>query len=85
MLIEKVLVEISIPVVDRSYDVYLPLDTPLSDVLVMLCSVFNELCKGQALFNENTVLCDSSTGDILNNNLKIYELGIQNGKKLMLI
>lgn len=82
---EKVLVEVFVPVLDCSYDIFIPLRSPMSEVLDLIKKAVNELSTGRFKANENTAICNRKDGTIININLSVYELGIKNGSKLMLI
>lgn len=82
---KKVLAEIYIPVTGASFDIFIPLESKMSDVLELLKKAVNEMSDGLFTAGESTVICRRNTGDILNINLTVYELGIHNGSKLMLV
>lgn len=82
---EKVLVEIFVPVLDRSYDVFIPLRSPMHEVLELVKKAIKDMSDGRFVANEETVLCHREDGTILNINLSVQELEIRNGSKLMLI
>lgn len=82
---EKVLVEIFVPVLDRSFDVFIPLQSPMHEVLELIKKAVSEMSDGRFIANQNTTICHREDGSILNINLSVYELEIRNGSKLMLI
>lgn len=81
----KALVEISVPAINQTYDVYIPLDCKMRDVLTLVSHTIKELSDGFFLPNAETVLCDFESGQIFDNNMFINELQIFNGSKLLLI
>lgn len=81
----KVLVEIFLPAAGKSFDVYIPLESPLSEVLLLVSTCLSDLSDGRYKANGEAVLCDVATGIIYNINMAVCELGIKNGSKLMLI
>jgi hypothetical protein len=81
----KVLVEIFLPAADRSFDVYIPLESQMSEVLLLVSALLSDLSDGKYKANGQAILCDAATGIIYNINMAVAELGIQNGSKLMLI
>lgn len=82
---EKVLVEIFVPVLAETFDVFIPLRPPLHEVLELIKKAVKELSDGNFAADENTAICYREDGTIININLSAYELGIHNGSKLMLI
>lgn len=83
-MMDKVLVEIYIPAMNISYDMFIPLMSPMYVSLDLIKKVISLLSQGQYQADGNSILCHA-TGDILNINLSVHELGIHNGSKLMLI
>lgn len=81
----KVLVEIFLPAANESFDVYIPLESQMSEVLILVASLLSDLTDGKYKATPNAVLCDAASGIIFNINMAISELGIKNGSKLMLI
>jgi hypothetical protein len=83
--VNKVLVEIFLPAANQSFDVYIPLESRMSEVLVLVSSLLSDLSDGKYKATQDAVLCDAETGIIFNINMTVFELGIKNGSKLMLI
>ena len=82
---DKVLVEVYVPVLDRSYDIFIPLRSPMFEVLELIKKAIKEMSDGRFIANENTAICHRENGTIININLSVYELENRNGSKLMLI
>jgi len=81
----KALVELMVPAADRTFDVFIPLDSRMSVVRTLISSVVNEMSEGKFKANDSTVLCDPDSGAILDVNMLATDLGIKNGSRLMLI
>ena len=82
---DKVLVEVYVPVLDRSFDIFIPLRSPMFEVLELIKKAVKEMSDGRFIAKENTAICHRENGTIININLSVYELEIRNGSKLMLI
>lgn len=82
---EKVLVEVFVPILNHSYDIFIPLRSPMHEVLELIKKAVSEMSDGRFVANENTAICHREDGTIININLSVYELEIRNGSKLMLI
>lgn len=82
---DKVLVEIYVPSLRTAYDMFLPADAPMYEVLTLIKKAVTDLSSGKFVADENTVLCYRGNGAIININLSVFELDIHNGTKLMLI
>lgn len=82
---DKVLVEISVPVVGKTFDVFIPQTSKMSEIISLVSKSVSDLSGGKFKSDESTIICDADSGQIFNINLSIYELEIKNGSKLMLI
>ena len=81
----KILVEIYNPASNNTYDVFIPLKSPVFEVVYLLSNTISELSQDQYKANEQSILCDRQTGDLFDINKTIEELGLKNGSKLMLL
>ena len=81
----KALVEISVPAAGQKYDVYIPLESKMSEVVKMVAGALSVLSDGKYKATDDAILCDANTGVVFNVNMEIAELGIKNGSRLMLI
>lgn len=82
---EKVLIEVYVPVLSTSWDMFIPQQIQMSDALEMIKKAVSDLSDRRFTANSNTAICHREDGTILNINLSVYELGLKNGSKLMLI
>lgn len=82
---EKVIVEVFVPVLGRSFDMFIPLQAPMHEILELMIKAVTEMSDGRFIPNETTALSRREDGTIFNINLSAFELGIRNGSRLMLI
>ena len=82
---EKILVEVYVPVIHKCYDVYLPLTSKLYEIEGLLANAVKEISGGYFAASEDTVICDRETGKLFDVNKSAFELELQNGSRLMLI
>ncbi len=82
---DKILVEIFVPVLNESFDIFIPLQSPMHEVLELIKRAVDEMSEGSFASDEGTAICNKRDGTILNINLSVYELNLRNGSKLMLI
>ncbi len=82
---KKVIVEVFVPVIEKTFDVFIPLSSPMYEVTELLKKAVADLSDGLFSPNVDTALCYRESGAIVNINMTVYELGIHNGSKLMLI
>jgi len=81
----KILVEISVPAAAQKFDVYIPLESRMSEVVRMVAGALSDLSDGKYKATNDAILCDAETGSIFNVNIEVAELGLKNGSHLMLI
>ena len=81
----KVLVNVYVPLLNTSYDVFIPVQAQLFEVTELLKKAMFELSEGQFIPAQDTVIARRATGEIFDINATVFELNIGNGEKLMLI
>lgn len=81
----KVLVQLYIPVTGEKYDVRLPRSISVKQATELLASFFTGMMGGAYIPDADSVLCDMETGIMYNVNSSVASLGLKNGSKLMLI
>ncbi len=82
---DKVLVNIYVPILNVSYDMYIPLQIQLAEVIGQIQKAVVELSEGQFYADKSGALCRRESGEILSINKSAIELDIRTGSKLMLI
>jgi hypothetical protein len=82
---EKILVEVFVPSIEKTFDVYIPQNLKMFEIEILLSTSIAELSSGYFAKSNDTVLCDRKNGIILDINKSALELGLQNGSTLMLI
>lgn len=85
MLSNKVLVEIFVPAIGKTFDAYLPLDCKAGVATQLAAASLSSLSNETFIASSDSILCDAASGVIYNANKKIKELEIKNGGKLLLI
>lgn len=81
----KVLVNVYFPAVCMSYDMYFPADAEILQITEMIKSTCLSLTNGLFKPSDNSVLCERSTGNILDIYSTPNELCLINGSELMLL
>lgn len=82
---KEVLVEVFVPTINKTYDIYIPIQFPLFKIKKMIGKSVSELSMGQYAWDNEAILCNREDGSILNINLSAIELDIKDGARLMLI
>ena len=81
----KLMVEIYLPAAGKSYDVRIPSNSRIGEIIPLLENCMAELADGYFVPGTDTILCERVTGNELDVNLTAAEMGIVNGARLMLI
>lgn len=84
-MVEKGLIEVYVPVLQRAFDIFIPLELPMYETIELIKKAVRELSDGRFQPDGSTVLCHYADGRILDINLSAIELEIHHGSKLMLI
>lgn len=81
----KVLVEVYVPELDIKYNLFIPVNKKIGNIIINLIKAVNELSQGAYPMNYNHALMNSETCLIYNEDLNLKEANILNGEKLILI
>ena len=81
---DRVLTEIYVPAIGRSFDIWMPSKSSMREVTILVSRLVGELSDGQFRGTDDTVLADRVTGKIFDGSFTIESLGIRNGSRLML-
>ncbi|WP_196048854.1 methyltransferase [Clostridium saudiense] len=82
---DKVLIDIFLPAINRSFEVYIPLDSKFYEITPLVSKMLSELSNGLFISGEDSILYERKTGNILNINMSARQLNIKNGENLMLL
>lgn len=82
---DKILVEVYVPALGDSWDMFIPQEIKMVQILDMMKKAVDDLSEGRFQVDENTTVCYRKDGAILNINLSVKELELENASKLMLI
>ena len=82
---EKIVVEVIVPILGTGYDIFIPPNVPVHQVLGSVCKAVAELSEGRFVAGHGAQLCTKNKGTILDVNRTAWEQGIRNGSSLLLI
>ncbi len=80
----KVLVELLVPELEKSYDIYIPISKRIGNVIFLLVKAINELGIDYDM-NNTIALFNRDTSMKYNPNDLVYNTDIRNGTTLILI
>lgn len=81
----KVLVKLVVPEIDTAYDIYLPVNKKIGNILVLLNKAISELSNGDFQISEFNSLYNSSTNEKYPPDVLLASTNIKNGTKLILL
>ena len=85
MIMNKVLVKVYVPIIEEQYDILIPLNRRIYNVIKLLTKAINELSNGYYVPYQTPILYDKITATPYDKNLSIRESDIRNGTELILI
>lgn len=80
----KILVEVNIPTLNEKYDIFIPVNKKVGNVIILIVKAVNDL-KLQVELKENLSLYNKYTGNTYRPDELIYNTDIRNGSKLILL
>ena len=80
----KLLVEVYVPSTGSAYDVYIPYNARVFEMLPLMTRAVEKLSDGLFVLND-AALCDGNTGVIYNSSMSVEDMKLRNGSRLMLI
>ena len=81
----KVLIELIVPEIDEKYDVYIPVNKKIGNVIVLLNKAITDLTNGIYVGNNTTCIYNRISGLKYNVNDLIRDTDIRNGTSLVLM
>lgn len=81
----KVLVEIIVPEIESTYDVYLPINKRIGNIIMLLNKTIAELSNNCFEGSNYTALYNKDTNVKYNPSLLLYNTDIRNGTSLILL
>ena len=82
----KVLIQLIVPSLESKYDLFVPVNKRVGNVIDLLCKTLNEITNG--LYDENSdekKLYNAVTGEMYNIQDLVRKTNIRNGSKIVLL
>ena len=80
----KVFIELIVPTMEQKYDVYIPVNKKVLDIIYLLDRAINEMTEGYFPISNHLSLIDAETGRAFDVTQTIKECKIYNGTRLIL-
>ena len=81
----KVLVELIVPAIDEKYNLFLPINKRIGNIIILLNKALEDMLNGNYIPNDKACLYDKITGEYYDANIILRESNIRNGSVLILI
>ena len=85
MKMNKVLVKLYVPIIEEQYDILVPVNRRIYNVIKLLTKGINELSSGYYTPSQKPKLYDKITAIAYDENISIRESNIRNGTELILL
>ena len=82
---KKYLVDVYLPAIGTHYDAYLPTGKQIGEATRLLANIAESLSGGSYKGSEHTVLINAMTGEPFYQGDTVFDAGIRNSSKLILI
>lgn len=82
---KKYLVDVYLPATGVHYDAFLPTGKQIGEVTQLLVTMAESLSGGSFKGNSNSLLIDAENGEPLKRSETVFDAGIRNASKLILI
>jgi len=83
--INHVFVKIIVPEIDQSFNVYLPINKKIGNIINLLNDNISELSDGELLKSNSNSLYNASTMEKYNSDVLLFNTTIRNGTTLILL
>lgn len=81
----KILIELILPELDKRYDIYIPTNKRILNIVNLINKSIIDLNNGEYTPNPNHLLYNRETGEALDYKLLVSESNIRNGSILILL
>lgn len=83
---KKILITIFILSIGKEYDIFIPIDVPLMNVINLIQKSIFEISEGNYVVKpDNQILLYNEFGNIINSNNVVKYSGLKNGSKVLMI
>lgn len=81
----KVLISLIVPEIEQSYDIFLPINRKIGNIIVLLNKAINELSDGIFPISQYLCLYNADTMEEYSSDALVANTSIRNGTKLIMI
>lgn len=81
----KILIELSIPLIEKTYDLYIPINKKIGTVKKLIEEGLIELTDNDYIVKEDSNFYSMETGEVYDVNKTVRETDLKNGSRIILI
>lgn len=81
----KVLIELIVPFLEQRYEMYIPINKRISEVINLTEKALREITNGYYPVKEGSVIIDVESGNVYDINITVKESKMINGSQIILI
>ena len=81
----KILVELEIPLIEKKYDLFIPINKKIGTIKSLIESSLLELTDNSYEMKKDTNLYSKDTGNIYDVNQNVRDTDLQNGSRIILL
>ena len=81
----KILVKLSIPSIEKTYDLYIPINKKIGTVKNLIEKALIELTDNEYEIKKDTNFYSQETGEIYNVNSNVLDTDLENGSRIILM
>ena len=81
----KILIELEIPLIEKSYDLYIPINKTIGTIKNLIEQSLVELTENAYIPKEDSNFYSKETGEIYDVNMIVRQTNLQNGSRIILV
>lgn len=81
----KILIELYIPLIEKNYDLYIPINKKVGTIKKLIEDGLVDLTDNEYIIKEDTNFYSKETGEIYDVNKSVRETDLKNGSRIILI
>lgn len=81
----KILIELEIPLIEKKFDLFIPINRKVGTVKELIEKALIELTDGEYVVTEDSNLYSKDTGNIYDVNQTVRDTDLANGSRIILI
>lgn len=81
----KILIELEIPLLEKTYDLFIPINKKIGTVKKLIEASLQELTKTDYEIREDTNFYSKDTGEIYDVNKTVRDTDLKNGSRIILL